>query len=115
MSDPRIVVDEFPDHLRDAGLEGGNRRSTAKQRAAFADSLDVPLEEVLDAALAAEFAPAPALPGMPRARRRPPSRFPKSDQDQRAIEEVQQTLSTLLFTSHSAVLRGLKFLARVES
>jgi len=39
---------------------------------------------------------------------------PTSDQDQRAIEEVGQTLSSM-FASTSALLRGMKFLARVTS
>ena len=112
VSDPRIVVDEFPDDLVEAGRASRERRSALSGRAAFADYLDVPLEETLQAALAAELAPAPALPGMPRVR--PPSCLPRNDQDQRAIEEVRQTLSSM-FASTSAFLRGMKFLARGTS
>ena len=114
VSDPRIVVDEFPDDLRDASLGGSDNRSAAKRHAAFADYLDVPLNELLDGALAAELAPAPALAGMPRVRRRLPRDFPRRDQDQRAIKEVQQTLSSM-FASTSALLRGMKLLGRVTS
>lgn len=113
VSDPQIVINEFPDDLRDAGSEGSDRRSAAQRSPTVADDLDVPLEEILEAALAAELAPAPALPGMPRAQRRPRS-LPRNDQDQRAIEAAQQTL-TSMFTSHSGLIRGIKFLARVTS
>lgn len=113
VSDPQIVVDEFPDDRREAGLEGDDRRSAAKWRAPVADYLDVPLEDILEAASAAELAPAPALPGMPRVRRRPPSCLPRNDQDQRAIEEVQQTLSSSMFASPRALLQGVAFLHRV--
>ena len=113
VSDPQIVVDEFPDDLRDASLGGGgDNRCAAQRRAAFADYLDVPLEEILEAAVAAELAPAPALPGMPRGQRRQSGCLPRNDQDQRAIEEVQLTL-TSMFTSTSALLQGLAFLHRV--
>jgi len=114
VSDPRVVVDEFPDDLRDAGREDGDRRSTARPRAPLADDLDGPPEEILAAALAAELAPAPTLPGMPRLRRRPTSCLPRNDQDQQAIEEVRQTLGSM-FASTSTFLRGMKFLTRVTS
>jgi len=114
VSDPRIVVNEFPDDLRDASLGGGDNRSASRRREALADYLNVPLKEILDAALAAELAPAPALPGMPRVRQRLPRGFPRRDQDQRAIKEVQQTLSSM-FASTGAFLRGMKFLGRVTS
>jgi hypothetical protein len=38
-----------------AGPRGGDRRSAARRRVAFADYLNVPLEEILDTALAAEL------------------------------------------------------------
>jgi len=86
VSDPQIVVDEFPDDLRETGLEGGARRSAAQRRAPPTDYLNVPLKEFLEAALTAELAPAPALSGMPRLRGRPSGCLPRNDQDQRAIE-----------------------------
>ena len=114
MSDPRMVVDEFQGDLLEAGREGCHHRSASRRRTAFADYLNVPLKEFLEAALTAELAPAPALSGMPRLRGRPSGCLPRNDQDQRAIEEVQQTLNSM-FASTSALLRGMKFLARVTS
>src|SRR5256712_2379767 len=72
VSDPRIVVNEFPDDLRDASLGGGDNRSASRRREALADYLNVPLNEILDAALAVELAPAPARPVVPRRSQRPP-------------------------------------------
>jgi hypothetical protein len=112
VSDPQIVVDEFPDDLRDAGLGGGDRRSAAQRRAPSTDYLNVPLKEFLEAALAAKLAQ--ARPGMPRVRRRPSSGLARSEEDQRAIRAIQQTLGSM-FASTSALLRGMKFLARVTS
>ena len=64
---------------------------------------------------AATAAPAsPSLCGTPKARGPAINWQPTSDQDQRAIEAAQQTLSSML-TSHSALVRGMKFLARVTS
>jgi hypothetical protein len=114
VSDPRIVVDEFPDDLLDAGLEGGDRRSAAQRRAPSTDYLNVPLKEFLEAALAAEPAPVRALPGMPKVRRLRPNCLPSNDQDQQAIEAVQQTLGSM-FASTSALLQGMKFIARATS
>jgi hypothetical protein len=46
-------------------------------------------------------------------RQSPLSYFPRDDQDQRAVEEVQLTLGALF--AGTAFLRGMKFLARITS
>ncbi len=62
---------------------------------------------------AATAAPSsPLLPGTPKGRGRVMNWQPTSDQDQRAIEAVQQTLSSM-FASTSALLQGVAFLHRV--
>jgi len=88
-------------------------KTFAQRRTTFADDLDVPLEELLEAALAAELAPAPVLPGMPRVRRRPPSCLPRNDQDQRAIEEIRQTLSSMFGVPPTTVTLRVKAISGV--
>jgi hypothetical protein len=113
-----MVANEFPDALLEAGRAGHDRRATASDRT-------VELAEELGAAMAsgdvtrwlraATATPSsPSLPGTPKHRGRAMNRQNTSDQDQRAIEAVQETLSSM-FANPSARLRGLKFLARVTS
>jgi hypothetical protein len=54
----------------------------------------------------------PSLPGTPIGRGRAMNWQPTSEQDQRAIEAVQQTLSSM-FASTTALLQGMTFLHRV--
>ena len=118
VSDPLMVINEFPDDLLEAGRAGHDRQAAPPRRA-------VELAEELGAAMAsgdlarwlqaATAAPAsPSLCGTPKVRGPAINWQPTSDQDQRAIEAAQQTLSSML-TSHSALVRGLKFLTRVTS
>jgi hypothetical protein len=92
VSDPRMVVNEFPDDLLEAGRAGRDRQAAPPDRA-------VELAEELGAAMAsgdvtrwlqaATASPAsPSLSGMPKGRGRARSWQPTSDQDQRAIEAV---------------------------
>lgn len=116
VSDPRMVVNEFPDDLLEAGRAGRDRRAAPLDRA-------VELAEELGAAIAcgdiarwlqaATGAPSsPSIPGTPKVRNRAMNWPSTSDQDQRAIEAVQQTLSSM-FASPRTLLRGMTFLHRL--
>ena len=114
-SDPSLVVDEFPEDLLVAGRPSRGRRPASSWRPAFNDDLEVPLDEIFKAALAAELSPVsvpPAPPGTPRVRKPSPSGFQTDNQERQAVEEIRQTLSSM-FTSPRALLGGLKFLTRL--
>ncbi len=116
ISDPRMAVNEFPDDLLEAGRAGRDRHAALPDRA-------VELAEELGAAMAsgdvarwlraATAAPASSsLSGTPKGRGRAMNWQPTSDTDQRAIEAIQQTLSSM-FARTTALLQGMTFLHRV--
>lgn len=109
VSDPGLVIEEFPDDLVEAG-----RKDCRRRRRATGDDDLVPLDEVLRQAQVGEQTPSPELPGMPRPGRRLSYGLPSDGRELGAIDTIQRQLAVnCIHAGPMAFLRGLSFLHRV--